>query len=168
LRLPRARLDRQFVLSFRIKTDPYGGLLDPSKCRKSSLTFADSKSSFQHTIDVSGAYYKGTRPSLADGGRLVYARISTRLNDYGKFPTHDEDGLPSMIWITGNMAGCADAGCIWEAEYHKHLIEKQGMTQRVYDTRVFIKTSRQQPAAASSSPMFMSTTPESPPNSWRT
>jgi hypothetical protein len=34
-----------FVLAFRIKTDPDGGLLDPSKCRKSRLTFADSKSS---------------------------------------------------------------------------------------------------------------------------
>jgi hypothetical protein len=34
---------RNFVLAFRIKTDPDGGLLDPSKCRKSCLTIAGSK-----------------------------------------------------------------------------------------------------------------------------
>jgi hypothetical protein len=33
-----------FVLAFRIKTDPDGDLLDASKCRKSRLTFADRRS----------------------------------------------------------------------------------------------------------------------------
>jgi len=45
----------------------------------------------------------------------------------------------ATVRITGNMAGCADAGCIWEAAYDRHLIVKQGMTQSVYDTRVFYK-----------------------------
>jgi hypothetical protein len=41
-----------FVLAFRIKTDPDGGLLDASKCRKSRLTFADRRSaSFSSTLN---------------------------------------------------------------------------------------------------------------------
>ena len=98
---------------------------------------AVEKSAFQHTIGVSGAYYKGTRPSVEEGGRLVFARVPAWLDDYGHFPTHDADGTANYIQITGNMAGCADAGCIWEAAYDKHLISVQGMTQSVYDTRVF-------------------------------
>ena len=139
-----------FVLAFRIKTDPDGGLLDASKCRKARLTFADKRSldskaahsyysacvsssssrlitqlavehgAFQHTIDVSGAYYKGTRTPASEGGRLVYARIPSWLQRYGDYPTHASDGSPNYIWITGNMAGCADAGCIWEAAYDAH------------------------------------------------
>jgi hypothetical protein len=158
-----------FVLAFRVKTDPDGGLLDASKCRKARLTFADKRSTnspahayysacvssssssrlisqlavehgaFQHTIDVSGAYYKGKRTPASEGGRLVYARIPTWLQHYGAYPTHAPDGTPNYIWITGNMAGCADAGCIWEAAYDHHLLTVQGMTQSVYDTRVFYK-----------------------------
>ena len=158
-----------FVLAFRVKTDPDGALLDEEKCRKSRLTFADKRAmeskaamnyysacvsssssrlvsqiavehrAFQHTLDVSGAYYKGVRPTIAEGGRLVYARVPSRLADYGTFPTHGEDGSPNYLWITGNMAGCADAGCIWETAYDKHFINVQMMTQSVYDTRVFYK-----------------------------
>ena len=124
-----------FVLAFRIKTDPDGGLLDATKCLKSRLTFADRRSqasqaalnyysacvsssssrlisqlavehgAFQHTIDVSGAYYKGTRPSVAEGGRLVYARVPAWLSNYGPYPTQDTNGSPNYIWITGNMTG---------------------------------------------------------------
>ena len=158
-----------FVLAFRIKTDPDGDLLDASKCRKSRLTFADRRSpgsqtamnyysayvsssssrlitqlavernAFQHTIDVSGAYYKDTRPSVADGGRLVFARVPAWPSAYGDFPTHDSNGRAYYIHITGNMTGCADAGCIWEAAYDKHLLSVQGMTQSVYNTRVFYR-----------------------------
>ena len=142
---------------------------EESICRKSRLTFADRRSkasqaavsyysacvsssssrlisqlavesgALQHTVDVSGAYYKDTRPSPADGSHLVFARIPVWLSTYGEFPTHSDDGSPNYIRITGNMVGCADAGCIWEAAYDKHLIEIQGMTQSVYDTRVFYK-----------------------------
>ena len=38
------------------------------------------------------------------------------------------------------MAGCVDAGCSWEAAYDSHLLNVQKMTQSVYDTRVFYKT----------------------------
>ena len=99
-----------------------GGLLDASKCRKSRLTFANRRSAassstinyysacvsssssrlisqlaveyraFQHTIDVSDAYYKGTRPSVEEGGRVVFARVPTWLSKYGAFPTHDKNG----------------------------------------------------------------------------
>ena len=79
------------------------------------------------------------RPTIAEGGRLVYARDPSWLIDYGEFPAHGKDGSPNYIWITGNMAGCADAGCIWETAYDKHLINVQKMTESVYDTRVFYK-----------------------------
>jgi len=148
-----------FVLAFRVKTDPDGALLEEEKYHKPRLTFADKRAmeskaamnyysacvsssssrlvsqiavehrAFQHTLDVSGAYYKGVRPTIAEGDRLIYARVPSWLADYGNFPTHGEDGSPNYIWITGNMAGCADAGCIWETAYDKHLINVQKMTQ---------------------------------------
>ena len=56
-------------------------------------------------------------PPVAEGAS---ARVPSWLSDYGH--THcPVTGLPNYIWITDNMAGCADDGCIWEKAYDTHL-----------------------------------------------
>ena len=99
----------------------YSACISSSSSRLVSQIAVEHRA-FQHTLDVSGAYYKGVRPTIAEGGRLVYARVPSWLIDCGGFPTHGEGGSPNYIWITGNMAGCADAGCIWETAKDKNLI----------------------------------------------
>jgi hypothetical protein len=157
------------VVAFRVKTDPDGTLLEVSKCRKARITIADKRTNaaaenqdyysacvasstsrlitqlavehgaLQHTIDVSGAYYKGTRVRPEDGGRIVYARVPSWLHRYGPYPTHNPDGSANYLLVEGNMPGCIDAGRIWEVAYNSHLLNVQGMTQSVFDTRVFYK-----------------------------
>jgi len=105
----------------RLPTIPYSACASSASPRLVSQISVEHRA-LQHTFDVSDAYYEGVRPTIAEGGRLVYARVPSWLADYGNFPTHDEVGSPNYIWITGNMAGCADAGCIWETAYDKHLI----------------------------------------------
>ena len=90
----------------------------------------------QHTVDVGGAFFKGTPPSLEEGGRGAFAAMPKWLSDYGDYPTHAADGEVLLLWICANMPGRKDASRVWEREYDKFLF-KIGMHQCVYDLRCF-------------------------------
>jgi hypothetical protein len=154
------------VLAFRNKTDPSGNPLDDDISRKARITIADKrgkstehnfysacvgsstdrivtqiaveKRAIQHTKDVGGAYYHGDPPTPENGGRLVYAFVPPWLADFGDYPTHAADGTRNLLYIPGNMPGRRDAGRIWEVKYDHFLLD-YGLTQCVFDTRVFRK-----------------------------
>jgi hypothetical protein len=46
----------------------------------------------QTSVDVGGAYFHGTPPALAEGGRLVYAVVPTWLERFGPYPERNADG----------------------------------------------------------------------------
>jgi hypothetical protein len=70
----------------------------------------------QTSIDVGGAYFHGTPPTMAEGGRLVYAVVPTWLENFGPYPEQNADGTRNLLLITGNMPGRCDAGRIWQAK----------------------------------------------------
>ena len=67
----------------------------------------------QTSIDVGGAYFHGTPPSMDEGGRMVYAVVPTWLSDFGPYPERNPDGSRNLLLISGNMPGRCDAGRIW-------------------------------------------------------
>jgi hypothetical protein len=92
----------------------------------------------QTSIDVGGAYFHGTPPTLAEGGRLVYAVVPTWLERFGPYPERNADGSRNLLLITGNMPGRCDAGRIWQATNDEFLLG-YGFTQCIVDRRVFVK-----------------------------
>ena len=94
----------------------------------------------QTSIDVGGAYYFGTPPTLEEGGRLLYAVIPPWLSEFGDFPTHDKQGRKNMLLIQGNMPGRADAGRIWQKRFDEFLI-RYGLRQLLTDRRVWVMNS---------------------------
>jgi len=92
----------------------------------------------QTSIDVGGAYYHGTPPSLADGGRLVFAHMPYWLPGLGKggYVTRNPKGERMYLKITGNMPGRCDAGRIWQARFDKFLLGF-GLRRLQSDLRVF-------------------------------
>jgi len=91
----------------------------------------------QTSIDVGGAYYFGTPPSMDEGGRMLYAPVPEWLADFGEFPTHDKSGRRNMLLIQGNMPGRADAGVIWQKRFNTFLLA-YGLRQLVTDRRVWV------------------------------
>ena len=117
----------------------------------------------QTSIDVGGAYYFGTPPSMDEGGRMLYAPVPEWLADFGEFPTHDKSGRRNMLLIQGNMPGRADAGVIWQKRFNTFLLA-YGLRQLVTDRRVWVMHSDltrrrlRGPSASSSSPFVRTRT----------
>ena len=91
----------------------------------------------QTSIDVGGAYFHGTPPSLEDGGRAVFAVVPYWLQDFGPYPERNADGTRNLLRITGNMPGRCDAGRIWQARFDIFL-KRYGLRQMVTDPRVWV------------------------------
>ena len=91
----------------------------------------------QTSIDMGGAYYFGTPPTMAEGGRMLYAPVPEWLGEFGDYPTHDKRGRRNMLLIQGNMPGRADAGAIWQKRFNRFLLD-YGLRQLVTDRRVWV------------------------------
>jgi len=91
----------------------------------------------QTSIDVGGAYFHGTPPSLAEGGRAVFAVVPYWLADFGPYPERNADGSRNLLRITGNMPGRCDAGRIWQARFDVFL-RRYGLRQMISDPRVWV------------------------------
>jgi hypothetical protein len=92
----------------------------------------------QTSIDVGGAYYHGTPPSLAEGGRLVFAHMPYWLPGLGAngYSLRGPGGERMYLQITGNMPGRCDAGRIWQTRLDRFLLGF-GMRRLNTDMRVF-------------------------------
>jgi hypothetical protein len=92
----------------------------------------------QTSIDVGGAYYHGTPPSLAEGGRLVFAHMPYWLPGLGAngYSLRGPGGERMYLQITGNMPGRCDAGRIWQTRFDRFLLGF-GMRRLNTDMRVF-------------------------------
>ena len=95
------------------------------------------------TIDAQSAYYHGVRPTLAEGGRLIFAPIPRYAHLYipgCPAPDHPDFGK-YYFRIDGNMPGLAEAGRIWHAHFTRWLVEDMGMTQSIVDPCIFSRVS---------------------------
>ena len=92
----------------------------------------------QTSIDVGGAYFHGTPPTMAEGGRMVYAVVPTWLEKFGPYPERNRDGSRNLLLITGNMPGRCDAGRIWQEKNDAFLLG-YGFRQCITDRRVFVR-----------------------------
>jgi hypothetical protein len=92
----------------------------------------------QTSIDVGGACYHGTPPSLEEGGRLVFAHMPYWLPGLGGlgYASHAPSGERQFLHIVGNMPGRCDAGRIWQSRFDRFLIGF-GLRRLNTDLRVF-------------------------------
>jgi len=92
----------------------------------------------QTSIDVGGAYYHGTPPSLEEGGRNVFAHMPFWLPGLGngKYMRRNSRGERMYLMITGNMPGRCDAGRIWQTRFDRFLLG-YGLVRLNSDLRVF-------------------------------
>ena len=90
----------------------------------------------QTSIDVGGAYFHGTPPTMAEGGRRLYAVVPPWLCDFGPCPERTHNGRRNLLLITGNMPGRCDAGRIWQKRFDLFL-RGYGLRQCVTDLRVW-------------------------------
>jgi len=91
------------------------------------------------SLDAKSAYLNGIRPTIADGGRLIFAPIPKWLHLF--IPTCPGPDSPDfkrfMLRIDGNMPGIAEAGRIWHTHFVKWLVEPMGMIQSIVDPCIF-------------------------------
>ena len=95
----------------------------------------------QTSIDVGGAYFHGTPPTMAEGGRRLYAAVPPWLCDFGDYPMLTASGRRNLLLITGNMPGRCDAGRIWQARFNVFLVW-YGLRQLLTDRRVWVLIAR--------------------------
>jgi hypothetical protein len=153
------------VAVFATKTDPQGDPRNPDIVRKFRVAFADSQGAgpgvitysscvdsmsnmiisaiapaidaHQTSIDVGGAYYHGTPPSIEEGGRLVFAHMPYWLPGFGtKGYAMRLNGERQYLYIKGNMPGRCDAGRIWQTRFDRFILG-YGMHRLNVDLRVF-------------------------------
>jgi hypothetical protein len=91
----------------------------------------------QTSIDVGGAYFHGTPPTMAEGGRRLYAVVPPWLAEFGPYPERAANGRRNLLLITGNMPGRCDAGRIWQARFDRFL-RAYGLRQLITDLRVWV------------------------------
>ena len=84
-----------------------------------------------------GAYFHGTPPTMAEGGRRLYAVVPPWLQDFGPYPEWTAAGRRNLLLITGNMPGRCDAGRIWQARFDRFL-RGYGLRQCATDLRVWV------------------------------
>jgi hypothetical protein len=154
------------VTVFKCKKDPNGDPREGGVCRKFRISISEGGSSQvkvdtfsscadditnrivtligstldakQTSIDVGGAYFHGTPPSMAEGGRMLFAVSPPWLSHFGPYPATDKHGRKRLLLITGNMPGRKDAGRIWQHRFDKFLTS-WGLRQLVTDRRVWIR-----------------------------
>jgi hypothetical protein len=51
----------------------------------------------QTSIDVGGAYFHGTPPTMAEGCRMVYAVVPSWLQDFGPYRERNPDGSRNLL-----------------------------------------------------------------------
>ena len=94
------------------------------------------------TLDAKGAYLHGTRPTVPDGGRIVFAPVPTWAHLFGPYP---KPGTPDwgrfLFVIPGNMPGLVEAGRVWFEFVVHWLVSDMGMTQNMVDLCVFSRCS---------------------------
>jgi len=91
----------------------------------------------QTSIDVGGAYFHGTPPTMEEGGRMVYAVVPEWLQDFGPYRERNPDGSRNLLRIIGNMPGRCDAGRIWQRHNDKFL-QGYGLRQTLTDRRLWV------------------------------
>ena len=91
----------------------------------------------QTSIDVGGAYFHGTPPTMDEGGRRLYAVVPSWLAEFGPYPERTSTGRRNLLLITGNMPGRCDAGRIWQARFDIFL-RAYGLRQLVTDLRIWV------------------------------
>ena len=88
----------------------------------------------QTSIDVGGAYFHGTPPTLEQGGRTVFAVVPPWLAEFGPYPERNPEGSRNLLLVTGNMPGRCDAGRIWQQQFDA-FHHQYGLRQLVTDRR---------------------------------
>jgi hypothetical protein len=96
----------------------------------------------QTSIDVGGAYWHGTPPSLDDGGRVIFAPVPAWMAGLGAggYQAFDRHGRSNFLRILGNMPGRRDAGRIWHSCLDGFL-RAYGLRQQVSFRRVWAQDS---------------------------
>jgi hypothetical protein len=90
------------------------------------------------TLDAQGAYLWGTRPTVAEGGRLIFAPIPTWAHLFGPYPKPGtRDWGKYMFRVDGNVPGISEAGRLWFAFIVDWLVTDIGMIQNIVDRCVF-------------------------------
>jgi hypothetical protein len=90
------------------------------------------------TLDAQGAYLWGTRPSVAEGGRLIFAPIPTWAYLFGPYPKPGtREWGKYMFRVDGNVPGISEAGRLWFAFIVDWLVTDIGMIQNIVDRCVF-------------------------------
>jgi hypothetical protein len=127
-----ARLDGTVVETFSSTVDSLSNVI--------ITALAPAMGAEQTSIDVGGAYYHGQPPSIADGGRLVFAHVPFWLPGFGAgdYRTHDDRGRKMYLLIPGNMPGRCDAGRIWQHRFDQFLLG-WGLVRMLTDMRVFVR-----------------------------
>ena len=62
----------------------------------------------------------------------MFARDSVWMPHYCDFRTHDEDGLPNLVYIPSAMPGRRESGRCWEITFDAFLL-RHGFKQNIYD-----------------------------------
>jgi len=141
-----AAREPEVVSKFRVavadKADAASGVLTHSNCvdditNRLIAAIAPAIGADQDSIDVGGAYFHGTPPSMDNGGRMLYVRIPTWLAALypTRYPLRGPRGT-NFLLVTGNMPGRCDAGRIWQARLDTFL-RGFGMAQAETDRRVW-------------------------------
>ena len=102
-------------------------------------TFVQGMGMSSVTLDAQAAYYHGVRPTVAEGGRLIFAPIPSYAHLFIKgCPGPDHPDFRKFVFrIDGNMPGLAEAGRIWHTHFTRWLVEVMGMTQSIVDPCIF-------------------------------
>jgi hypothetical protein len=96
----------------------------------------------QTSIDVGGAYWHGTPPSLEEGGRVIFAPVPAWMEGLGTggYRAFDRHGRRNFLRILGNMPGRRDAGRIWQTCLIEFILA-YGLRQLISDRRVWVQDS---------------------------
>ena len=120
-----------------IEVDTYSSCVDDITNRLITVA-ASALDAEQTSIDVGGAYFHGTPPTMEEGGRMVFAVVPPWLEEFAPYPATARDGSKNLLLVTGNMPGWKDAGRIWQARFDTSLRE-YGLRQLVTDLRVWAR-----------------------------
>ena len=154
------------LIVFKLKTDPAGVALPGIPGKKSRIAISDPNSPRSLptyapcadeatgnavdtivqafgmksvTLDAQAAYFHGKRPTMDEGGRLIFAPIPPYAHLFipGCPGPDDPDFHQYYFRIDGNMPGLAEAGRIWNTHLVRWLVNDTDMTQSIVDPCIF-------------------------------
>jgi hypothetical protein len=154
------------LIVFKLKTDPAGVALPGILGKKSRIAISDPNSPRSLptyapcadeatgnavdtivqalgmksvTLDAQAAYFHGKRPTMDEGGRLIFAPIPPYAHLFipGCPGPDDPDFHQYYFRIDGNMPGLAEAGRIWNTHLVRWLVNDTDMTQSIVDPCIF-------------------------------